>query len=202
MRDIFELLQHMLDSLRKVVRKDPPKSVGETLKEEIRGVGAVAHFVHRRPTRFFDDGTADPDSYIVLQEGTSHNVVTKAGKDFILAQAYSAAPAVNGLNYIGLSNSAFTEDANSVSLSGEITANGLSRVQASSITHVAGTDVVTISKTFTCTTANQSAQKAALFSTAGPPVAGIMAHALPLSLQRNLAPNDTLQIVYTLTYTG
>lgn len=194
LQDFLKLLDFLVDRLK--TKKAPAVELRETVRNE----GAAVTVVHRRPTRWLDEATPDPDSYEVIHTQTVHNVITKAGKDFMLAQCYGLAGlAAIGLVYIGCSNSAFTEDADSTTLSGEIVTNGFSRAIATSVTHANGTNYVTLFKRFTCITANQSVNKMALFSAIA---AGTMGHALPLDLQRACAPGDTIDATWVITFTG
>lgn len=143
---------------------------------------ASAHVVHRRA-----DGT-------LVSEETVYNVITTVGRDFIHTQSYGTSPAANGLNYIALSNDTLTENSASTTLSNEIAANGLSRA-IGAVAHTPGATTTTVSKTFTCATAPQAAQKAALFTASS---GGTMNHALAFT-QRSLQVSDTLAITFTIT---
>jgi hypothetical protein len=137
----------------------------------------------------------DPRSYKPVGEPEKvWNLITNAGRDFLHAQCYSTGPGANGLNYIALSNDTVGETTASTTLSTEIAANGLSRAVAA-YAHSAGTNTTTLDKTFTCATANQACQKAALF-TAG--AAGTMNHVLGFT-QRSLIVGDTIQVTFTIT---
>ena len=123
------------------------------------------------------------------------NVKTTAGIDFLFAQGYAASGAQStGLAYIGLSNDSLTETTASTTLSNEITGNGLARAIAT-YAHTGGTSTATLSKTFTCATNPQAAQKAALFSAAS---SGTMTHVLSFT-QRSLQVGDQLAITFTIT---
>jgi hypothetical protein len=133
----------------------------------------------------------------IIWEETIYNVKTTAGIDFTFAQTYGSSGAqANGLCYIALSNDTLGETTASTTLSTEIAANGLSRA-IGAYAHTTGTSTCTISKTFTCATAPQSAQKAALFSAAS---TGTMHHALAFT-QRALQINDQLAVTFTITLT-
>ena len=132
---------------------------------------------------------------IVIDRQVVRNVKTTAGIDFLFAQGYGTSGAQsNGLCYIALSNDSLTETTASTTLSNEIAANGLSRAIAT-YAHTAGTSTCTLSKTFTCATGAQSAQKAALFSAASN---GTMTHVLSFT-QRSLQVGDQLAITFTIT---
>jgi hypothetical protein len=123
------------------------------------------------------------------------NQITNSGRDFLHLQGYGTSGlGTNGLNWIALTNSAITPAAGDTTLAGEITTNGLARAQGT-YAHTAGTNTTTISYTFTCTTAPQAAQAAALF-TAG--AGGTMNHELTFT-QRSLQVGDQLVITYTIT---
>jgi hypothetical protein len=166
------------------------------LKDDLKLNPAKGTIVQMRPTRWLDENTPDPDSYVMVGGvEETYNVITTAGRDFIHLQAYGTSGlASNGLNYIGLSNDSLTEDASSTTLSNEITANGLARAQGT-VAHTNGQNTTTISKTFTCTTNPQAAQKAALFTQAS---GGTMCHVLGFT-QRSLQVGDTLAITFTIT---
>lgn len=130
----------------------------------------------------------------VIGDEISHNVITTVGRDFLHTQGYGTSAASNGLNYIALSNDSLTETSASTTLSTEIAANGLSRAQGT-VTHTTGQNTTTIAKTFTCATAPQAAQKAALFTASS---GGTMNHALSFT-QRSLQVGDQLAITFTIT---
>ncbi len=147
------------------------------------------------PIRTNPDGTPVIDEDVeVLSEEVIRNVITTVGRDFIHTQSYGTSPAANGLNYIGLSNATLTETSASTTLSSEIAANGLTRV-IGTVSHTAGTTTTTIAKTFTCATAQQAAQKAALFTAVS---GGTMNHVLAFT-QRTLEIGDTLAVTFTIT---
>lgn len=189
--------------------------------EAVRVANAHATIVHARSKHFVDvagvatpaylqDGVLvpghkwvdsplgpviDPATLDVLSQDEATNVKPTSGMDFIHTQCYGTTGlGGNGLNYIALSNDTLTETTASTALSGEITTNGLARAQGT-VTHTAGSATTTIQRTFTCATAPQAAQKAALFPAGA---GGAMNHALGFT-QRSLQVGDTLQITYTIT---
>jgi hypothetical protein len=186
------------------------------LADEVRAPRASAKIAHRRPLRWIHpngtvyDAAADgsqgaffaslgcvPDASSYLAIGVDEevwNVKTNVGIDFIHTQSYGTAPAGNGLNYIALSDDTVTETATSTTLSNEIAANGLTRAQGA-VAHTAGTTTTTVDHTFTCNTAQQKCQKAALFTAASN---GTMNHVLGFT-ERTLQVGDTIDITYTLT---
>lgn len=153
---------------------------------------------HMRPSRFLAHNgrtIPDPTSYEPVAEPEEvYNLITKAGRDFLHAQGYATSGiAANGLNYIGLSNDAVSETADSTTLSNEITTNGFARAQGA-VAHTANTAITTISKTFTATGA-QSIQKAALFTAAS---GGVMNHVLGFT-PRSLLIGDTLTLTFSIS---
>lgn len=166
-----------------------------TLVDHIPLARAAATLVHRRPTRFLADGSADPTSYVQVGDiETVFNVIPTVGRDYLHLQGYATTGlGANGFNWIALSNDTLTETTASTVLSTEIVANGLTRAQGT-YAHTVGTAITTIDKTFTATGA-QSCQKAALFTAS---TAGIMNHALAFT-QRNLITSDTIQVTFTIT---
>ena len=153
------------------------------LAETVPWPHATAHITHRNAAGE------------VLWEGDATNVITNAGRDFMHLQAYGTSGlGANGLNYVAVSNDALSETTASTTLSNEIAANGLTRAQGT-VAHSAGTNVTTVTKTFTCATAPQSAQKAALFSASS---TGTMNHVLAFT-QRALQIGDQLTVAFTIT---
>lgn len=143
--------------------------------------------VHQRPR---GDGT-----YEILSSEHVINQITNAGRDFLHQQGYQTSGlGANGLNYIALTNTNVTPAAGDTTLSGEIVANGLSRTQGV-VAHSAGTNTTTIANTFTCATAPQAAQAAALFTASS---SGTMNHELNFT-QRSLQIGDQLVVTYTIT---
>ena len=155
---------------------------GVRLDESIRVERAVGVIEHRDTTGR------------LLNRQVVRNVKTNGGIDFNHTQSYSQAAQASGLTYIALSNDTVTETATSTTLTNEIVANGLSRA-VGSFSHTAATTTSTIGKTFTCATAPQAAQKAALFSAGA---AGTMHHVLAFT-QRSLQIGDTLAVTFTIT---
>ncbi len=180
------------------------------IKESVGHGRAKAHIAHYRPKAWRLEGgelvpdyrwidsphgpVIDPESAILVDEETVHNVITDAGRDFLHQQGYATSGlGANGLNYIALSNDTLTETTASTTLSTEIAANGLSRAQGT-VAHTAGTNTTTVQKTFTAS-GSQAAQKAALFTASS---GGTMNHALAFT-QRSLISGDTLQVTFTIT---
>lgn len=138
----------------------------------------------------------DPDSAILLSEDEALNVITNVGRVLLHKQGYDTTGILtNGLNWIALSNDTLTENASSTTLSTEIAANGLSRAQGTVTIPTGAGNQTTVARTFTCSTAPQAAQKAALFTASS---AGTMNHALAFT-QRSLQIADTLACTFTIT---
>lgn len=157
---------------------------------------------HRRPGGWIKNprtGLLEPDprSYEQVDDPEEvWNLITNAGRIFLHQQGYgSSGLGSNGLNWIGLSNDTVTETGTSTTLSNEIAANGLARAQGTVTLPTGSGNQTTVDKTFTCATAPQAAQKAALFSASS---AGTMNHVLGFT-QRSLQISDTLQTTFTIT---
>lgn len=162
------------------------------ISEHVGGGRAKALIQHRRPVR--NEAGEIVDWLKIGEDEEVHNVVTNGGRDFLHTQGYGTSGlGANGLNYIALSNDTLTETSASTTLSNEIVANGLQRAQGV-VSHSAGTNTTTVSKTFTATGA-QSAQKAALFTASS---SGTMNHALAFT-QRSLQSGDQLVVTFTIT---
>lgn len=136
------------------------------------------------------------------------NLVTDAGRVTLHTFIYgssaqrSAASLGTGMYWIGLSDDATAPAAGDTALTGELTALGLARADASSVGTItlptgSGT-ITTISNQFTFTGATQGVQKTALFDAANP--GGNMAHEIQFT-QRTLFTNDTLTLTFSITLT-
>lgn len=146
-----------------------------------------------------------PDASELLSEDEAENLITNISRRLLHTLGYGTAaqwaawegsytPA-NGMYYIALSNNTLDETATSTTLSGEISANGLARAAGTPTLPTGSGNQTTVDHTFTCTTAPQAAQKAALFDKSS---VGCMGHVLSFT-QRSLQVNDTLQVTYTIT---
>jgi hypothetical protein len=132
----------------------------------------------------------------LLWKGKTKNLITNVGRVQYHTQCFATAGlATNGNNYIGLSNDTVTETAASTVITNEIIANGLTRAQGTVTLATGAGNQTTIAKTFTCATAPQAAQKAALFNLVA---AGTMNHVLGFT-QRSLQIGDTLTVTFTIT---
>lgn len=138
----------------------------------------------------------DPDSAILMFEEERLNQITNVGRVQLHKQGYDTSGlATNGFNYIALTNTAITPAAGDTTLSGEIAANGLARAQGTVTLATGAGNQTTVAKTFTCATAPQAAQAAALFNASS---VGVMNHELTFT-QRSLQIGDTLAVTYTIT---
>ena len=129
---------------------------------------------------------------IYYHEG--HNVITKAGKDFISKQIGSTSPETNGANYIALSTSTSTPNENWTSIPDEITSGGLQRAQGT-YSHTDGNNYFTVSKTFTASATHTGVQLAGLFTAAS---GGTLLAANTFSAV-NLISGDQLTVTWTIT---
>jgi len=184
---------------RELVPSDELVAVKSTmrtgLKEELGHGRASMRVAHHRPYDM-DERTGLFLYKEVDAPEEVWNLITNVGRIFLHTQGYGNAGLVtNGLNFIALSNDPVTEIATSTVLSNEIVANGLSRASGTVVLPTGAGNQTTVDHTFTCNTALQSAQKAALFTLIA---VGTMNHVLGFT-QRNLVPGDTLQITYTIT---
>ena len=125
-----------------------------------------------------------------------HNLLTNSGRDWMHAQVYTDTSAgTRGAGYIGLSSNTGTPAATDTTLAGEITANGLQRIDAGTKTHTAGTNSTTIQHTFTASAVHTAVVKASLFNAASN---GFMAHINTFTAV-TLQASDTLQVTWTVT---
>lgn len=126
------------------------------------------------------------------------NLLTDGGRDFFHQQNYTNIVAgTQGGNGIALSDDAGDPAVGDTTLVGEITTGGLTRVEASVISHIAGTNVTTIENIFTATIIFTALHKSALFNQ--PTLGGQITHSSAFSADVNLQASDTLTVTWTLT---
>lgn len=137
------------------------------------------------------------ENEIIVQEDIK-NLLTTSGRDFFHAQDYTNTSAgTKGGNAIALSLDATNPAAGDTTLVGEITADGLTRVQASVISHTVGTNVTTLENTFTATAPFVNLHKSGLFNQNT--IGGQMTHASQFTADVTLAIGDTITVTWTLT---
>mgnify|MGYP000260911547 CR=1 FL=1 len=129
---------------------------------------------------------------IYYHEG--HNLITKMGKDIIAKQLGSTSPNTNGANYIGLSTSSSSPDADWTSIPDEITSGGLERAQGL-YSHTNGTNTYQIQKTFTASASFTGVQLAGLYVTQ----TGNTLFAANTFSPVNLISGDQLTVTWTIT---
>ena len=166
-----------------------------------------------RPTRL-EDNPKGPSSYfsvvITKKDGTQklvsdfeHNVFPAACIDLIHTDMFTTtSKSGSGFNFIALTaNTGQTVDADQTALTGEITTNGLSRVQATTRTHGAGTSTSLIEHTFTLSGTQSDITRAALFNLIGPPVAGTMGPfaAFTNGATGQMVSGETVKVSVTIT---
>jgi len=167
-------------------------------------ISARAHLKvqHDRPYDF--DEKRGLWVYKTIWEGEGHNILTDAGRVLIhtliygtAAQKTSASAGV-GFNYIGISNDATAPAAGDTALTGELSSDGLQRVQGTVTLATGSGTITTVENVFTYTgIPNQGVQKTAVFDAA---VAGNMTHEI-LFTQRILATNDSITLTFSITLT-
>jgi len=137
-----------------------------------------------------------PDEQIIQIH--KDNLLTLSGRDFFHAQVYTNLIAgTKGGNAIAVSEDATNPVVGDTDLVGEIIADGLTRVEASTVSHIAGTNVTTIEEVFTATAIFTSIHKAALFNQ--DTIGGQMTHAQEFSADVALQIGDTITVTWTLT---
>ena len=107
----------------------------------------------------------------------AHNVFPAGAIDHIHAMSFinTTNNGLRGFGAIALTaDTTQTVNASQTSLTGEITTNGLARVEATTKTHTNGTNSSLIEHTFTLTGAQSDITRAALFNVTTAPVSGIM----------------------------
>jgi len=134
---------------------------------------------------------------IIIQEDLK-NLLTDSGRDFFHAQDYTNTSAgTKGGNAIALSDDSGAPVVSDTTLVGEITTGGLTRVEASTISHTGGTNVTTLEEVFTATAVFTAIHKSALFNQNT--IGGQITHSTAFSADVNLQISDTLTVTWTLT---
>lgn len=150
--------------------------------------------VHGYVTVIVNKGKANQQ---IVQEDV-RNLLTTSGRDFFHNQVYTNTSAgTKGGNAIAVSNNAVDPVAGDTTLVGEITTGGLTRVQATTISHTVGTNVTTIENEFIATSTFTALHKSGLFNQNT--IGGQMTHAAKFTADVNLEIADTLTITWTLT---
>lgn len=140
-----------------------------------------------------------------LDDGAIYgNILTNGGRVALHTFIYGTASqrtAQNlgtGLNFIALTDDAAAPDAADTALTGELTADGLGRVEGTVMLPTGVGTITQVQHMFTYTGgATQGVQKTALFDASS---AGNMAHEIAFP-QRVLATSDTLTLVFRITLT-
>ena len=139
----------------------------------------------------YDD---DDWRYITKLKG---NLLTDAGRDFVHAQALTNTSAgTRGAGFIGVTVNATAASAADTTLTGEIASGGLTRVDATTKTHSAGTNTSQFIHTFTATTTHTSVQKAGTFNAIS---VGTMLHENTFTAT-TLNNTDQLELTWNFTY--
>ena len=127
-----------------------------------------------------------------------HNLLTNAGQDYFHAQDYTNTGAGGvGVNFIALTESSISPAVTDTTLSGEIVANGLERAIATTLTHSAGTNTTTLSKTFTASGSFTSVLASATFNAGA---AGTMGHIANFGTgSGTMISGDQLAVTWTQT---
>lgn len=126
------------------------------------------------------------------------NLLTTSGRDFFHAQDYTnTSGGTKGSNDMAISAEATDPVAGDTVLDGEITSGGLTRVQATTITHTVSTNVTTLAVTYTASAIHTNLHKAGLFNQ--PTLGGQMTHASEFLADVTLQIGDTLTVTWTLT---
>ncbi|MDE1868044.1 MAG: hypothetical protein KGI08_10100 [Thaumarchaeota archaeon] len=139
---------------------------------------------------------------IICQD--SDNVHNTGGVDFLHYQGYTSTgtgstsdinTATQGANWLALSSNAGGASAAHTSLAGEYSTLGLSRAQCTTRSHSAGTNVTTLSKTFTATGTATAVQLGALFNAS---LSGVECHEFTFA-STDLNNGDQITLVITVT---
>lgn len=126
-----------------------------------------------------------------------HNLFTNAGRDLAHAQMYTNTSAgTRGAGYVAVTTDSAAAAAGDTSLASEIASGGLSRADATTKSHSAGTNTSTVEHTFTSSATHTAVHKSGLFNASS----GVtLAHEAVFSSDVTLASGDLLKVTWTLT---
>lgn len=130
------------------------------------------------------------------------NVITINGIDWLIAQAYTnSTSGTRGANFLALSNNQTDTTASDTTFPGEITGQGLARVDlvaasTGSVTHTDNTNTVVLTNVFTATGTVSNIHKAALFYGASEtqPI-----HNFTFASDTSLASGERVTVTWTVT---
>ncbi len=132
---------------------------------------------------------------------------TNAGRDLAARQQFDTASNATGsyaaATYIGLTENSTAPAAGNTSLAAELNqaGGGLNRAQAT-YAHTNGTNLVSLTKTFTANASDvppKTPAKAALFNAAGPPVAGTEAFETLIDNPPPMQADDSMAVTWDFT---
>lgn len=127
-----------------------------------------------------------------------HNLLTTSGRDFFHDQLYiNTSPGTKGANAIALSADATDPVVGDTTLVGEITTDGLTRVEASSIVHSPGGNLTTLEEVFTALAIFVAIHKSGLFNQNT--IGGQMTQAREFDADVNLQIGDTITVTWSIT---
>lgn len=133
----------------------------------------------------------------------AHNVFPSVAIDKIHKMAFVDTTATErGFGAIALTaDTTQTINAAQTALTGEITTNGLARVEAATKTHTNGTSTTLIEHTFTLTGTQSDITRAALFNVTTAPVSGVMGPfaAFTNGATGQMVSGETVKVSVTIT---
>jgi hypothetical protein len=131
----------------------------------------------------------------------SKNLVTNAGLDWMHAQLYTnTGTGTTAARFIAVSETTSPPDETWTTLSGEIDTGGLTRAAASpNPSHVAGTNVSIIEKTFTASANFPNVQVVALFNASS---SGVLVHVGRFPQIANVANGQNFRVLCTINHGG
>lgn len=166
----------------------------KTMYNQLRHLQEDNVSIHGFVTVIKNKGRADEK---IIQVNKT-NLLTTSGRDFFHAQLYTNTSAgTKGANAIALSDNATDPVVGDTTLVGEITTGGLTRVEASSIVHVAGTNLTTLEEVFTATAIFAAIHKSGLFNLNT--IGGQMTQAREFDADVDLQISDTITVTWSIT---
>lgn len=172
---------------------DKPHSGGYiTVTAQIRD--GDSHYICYAPGTNFSYRLPKYKTVVLAQ--VKQNLLTNNGRDLFHNQCYvNTAAGTRGAGYIAVSSGTTNETTSSTTLETEIATGGLTRADATTKSHSAGTNSTLIEHTFTASATHTAVHKSAMFNASS----GVtMTHVANFASDATLVSGDTLKVSWTL----
>ncbi len=176
------------DIIEKVDIEERVSATKSTKRALVEDLGRVRGFV----TVIKNKGRVDEQILSLNKE----NLLTEDGRDYIHEGIYTVTTGTaRAFNFMALSSSTDTPATNHTAIDAEIATGGLTRVQATVLSHSDDTNVSTVEQTFTASATFSQVQLSGIFNA----VSGVTLGHENTFTPADLEINDTLTVTWTIT---